>query len=188
VTRIFSVLAFTIYALASPAWAEPPAVEMHWSPAEALDDVDAELIGQAGLSVDVAAYILTDGKVERALLDASRRGVAVRIVLDPREKNSLDRLGELAASVRYSHDSAPFHLKSYAVDGVVLRTGSANFTKSGETAQQNDLVILRDPQFAARFEARFERMWDSASGGDAAGEATPLFPALDRLAKQFGIE
>ena len=35
------------------------------------------------------------------------------------------------------------HLKGYCVDHRLLRTGSANFSQSGETRQDNDLVALR---------------------------------------------
>ena len=54
------------------------------------------------------------------------------------------------------------HLKAYAIDGQVLRTGSANFSTSGENAQDNDLFVVRDPSAATKFEAHFERMWDAA--------------------------
>ncbi len=35
------------------------------------------------------------------------------------------------------------HLKGYCVDHRLLRTGSANFSRSGETRQDNGLVALR---------------------------------------------
>jgi phosphatidylserine/phosphatidylglycerophosphate/cardiolipin synthase-like enzyme len=35
------------------------------------------------------------------------------------------------------------HLKGYCVDHRLFRTGSANFSRSGETRQDNDLVALR---------------------------------------------
>jgi phosphatidylserine/phosphatidylglycerophosphate/cardiolipin synthase-like enzyme len=38
----------------------------------------------------------------------------------------------------------PFmHLKAYEIDGEELRTGSANFSTSGENAQDNDLIVPR---------------------------------------------
>ena len=44
----------------------------------------------------------------------------------------------------------------------MLRTGAANFSTSGENAQDNDLIVIRDAGAAAKFEAHFERMWDAA--------------------------
>jgi len=54
------------------------------------------------------------------------------------------------------------HLKAHAIDGERLRTGAANFSTSGENAQDNDLVVIRDAGAVAKFEAHFERMWDAA--------------------------
>jgi phosphatidylserine/phosphatidylglycerophosphate/cardiolipin synthase-like enzyme len=51
------------------------------------------------------------------------------------------------------------HLKSYQVDGRVLRSGSANFSVSGEIYQDNDLIVIDSPQVAARFREAFERLW-----------------------------
>jgi hypothetical protein len=44
------------------------------------------------------------------------------------------------------------HLKGYCVDHRLLRTGSANFSCSGETRQDNDLVALRGVSVCAGFE------------------------------------
>ncbi len=54
------------------------------------------------------------------------------------------------------------HLKSYAIDGRALRTGSANLSASGLKQQDNDVVILRDAALAERFTARFEKLWEAA--------------------------
>jgi phosphatidylserine/phosphatidylglycerophosphate/cardiolipin synthase-like enzyme len=51
------------------------------------------------------------------------------------------------------------HLKGYCIDNRLLRTGSANFSRSGETRQDNDLVALRAPCVCAAFEAKFDRAW-----------------------------
>ncbi len=98
----------------------------------------------------------------QALTEADHHGVAIRIVLDPRELHDFVALGDLADNVRINRGGPYMHLKAYSIDAQVLRTGSANFSTSGEHHLDNDLVILHDGGVAARFDAHFERMWDAA--------------------------
>jgi phosphatidylserine/phosphatidylglycerophosphate/cardiolipin synthase-like enzyme len=76
---------------------------VHYSPEEKLDAIDAGLIASAARSIDFASYSLTDSAVLDALNAADRRGVAIRIVLDPREHHDFVRLGDLADNVRNKH-------------------------------------------------------------------------------------
>ena len=71
------------------------AQEVHYSPDERLDAIDAALIATAKRSADLASYALTDFIVLDALNDAERRGVVIRIVLDPRERRDFVKLGDL---------------------------------------------------------------------------------------------
>jgi phosphatidylserine/phosphatidylglycerophosphate/cardiolipin synthase-like enzyme len=152
------------------------AQEIHFAPEERLDVIDAALIGTAKRSIDLASYALTDVVVLDALNNAERRGVAIRIVLDPREKHDFVRLGDLSDNVRIKHSGALMHLKAYAIDGEILRTGSANFSASGERQQDNDLIVIRDAGAAAKFDAHFEHMWDAAEPMD---EFEPAIKALE---------
>src|ERR1700757_3846421 len=60
-------------------WVEsgPQAGErIHYAPQENLENVDAQEIGRAQLSIDIAAYVLSDPRIVEALTDAAetRRG------------------------------------------------------------------------------------------------------------------
>ena len=87
--------------------------------------------------------------LKRAIV--ARRGLGVDFL----------KLGDLADNVRIKRGGPFMHLKAYAIDGE-LRTGSANFSASGEHEQDNDLVVIRDAGAAGKFDAHFERMWDAA--------------------------
>lgn len=54
------------------------------------------------------------------------------------------------------------HLKSWAIDGHLMRTGSANFTASGLKRQDNDLLLIDDAGAVGAFLIEFERMWERA--------------------------
>lgn len=125
---------------ARPAPAAEP--EIHYAPTENLEHVDLALIGSATNSLDIAAYTLTDWAIISALKDARARGVAIRIALDPSVRQAYDKLADMAEVVRIKKRGPLMHLKAYAVDGVLLRTGSANLSPSGLKQQDNDLVIF----------------------------------------------
>ena len=116
----------------------------------------------------MAAYMLTDFAIIEALIDAGGRGVKVRVWRDrdsagftnPSEEDRLEAAANVEVRVKPAGD--PMHMSSYAVDGVVLRSGSANFSPYAEMAQDNDLVVIRDRAAVARFEADFARMWSNS--------------------------
>jgi phosphatidylserine/phosphatidylglycerophosphate/cardiolipin synthase-like enzyme len=56
------------------------------------------------------------------------------------------------------------HLKSYEIDGRLLRTGGANFSASGLKRQDNDLIIIESTVAAAKFRHTFETRFVSGEG------------------------
>ncbi len=52
------------------------------------------------------------------------------------------------------------HLKSYVIDGTLLRTRSANWSPTGLKRQDNDLRYEVDPVLVRLFEACFVEGWD----------------------------
>ena len=152
--------------------AQPPspvgAAEVHYSPGENLERIDVALIGEAAKQIDMAAYVLTDSAVIEALREAAERGVTVRIW---RDANMAAKVGDFDVEAQLGgrpqglelRSKPPggelMHLKGYCVDHRLLRTGSANFSRSGETRQDNDLVALRGASVCAGFDAKFDRAW-----------------------------
>ncbi len=79
------------------------------------------------------------------------------------DTNSEAVITRLAATpnveVRIKHSRVLMHLKSYAVDGQTLRSGSANFSASALKHQDNDLVLTHDAASLRRFELDFDQLW-----------------------------
>jgi phosphatidylserine/phosphatidylglycerophosphate/cardiolipin synthase-like enzyme len=150
---------------AGPLSQEPMVAGLHvfYGPGEGIEAVDARLINGARHSIDMAAYVLTDRALISALGRAAMRGVKVRVYLDgddTRRPVILDIADAPDLEVRRkARNRDLMHLKSYQVDGRTLRSGSANFSVSGEGFQDNDLVVIESPQAAARFRETFERLW-----------------------------
>jgi len=62
---------------------------------------------------------------------------------------------------RYAQSTNPA-LKSYQIDGRVLRTGAANFSVSGLKRQDNDLVVVESAEAAEAFKRVFDARFASA--------------------------
>ena len=154
------IAGLALAALPSPVTAGT--TEIYYAPVSNLEKIDVDLIRSAKSVIDLAAYSLTDWRVIEALNEAQRHGVAIRIVLDPSQRHAYEKFDGLVDIVRVKRPGPIMHLKAYAVDGTILRTGSANLSPSGLKQQDNDLVLIRDPQAAATFELRFEQVWDAA--------------------------
>jgi phosphatidylserine/phosphatidylglycerophosphate/cardiolipin synthase-like enzyme len=179
--RLFFSAGVASTALGS-AWAEkaPKAAgsqpEIHYAPRENLESVDAKEIGRAQLSIDIAAYVLSDARIIGALTDAAERGVLIRLYLDKSQfaEHGPTRGGLVEAllahpnvAARVKGEGVLMHLKAYAVDGAVLRTGSGNFSQSGLASQDNDAIFITDPAIVDAFEGNFERIWARAQNMSA---------------------
>ena len=150
--------------------------EIHYAPRENLESVDAKEIGRAQLSIDIAAYVLSDARIIEALTDAAERGVLIRLYLDKSQfaEHGPTRGGLVEAllahpnvAARVKGEGVLMHLKAYAVDGAVLRTGSGNFSRSGLASQDNDAIFITDPAVVDAFEGNFERIWARAQNMSA---------------------
>jgi phosphatidylserine/phosphatidylglycerophosphate/cardiolipin synthase-like enzyme len=162
-------------ALCPQCFADPLPV-IHYAPAENLEHIDVALIDRAEREIDMAAYVLTDWPIIQALTRAADRGVLIRIYLDGTqlaEREPAKVFHDLAETpdveIRTKRKSSdPMHLKSYQIDGKMLRTGAANFSASGLKRQDNDLIVIESTEAAAAFKRNFESRFASGealSGG-----------------------
>lgn len=126
-------------------------------------------IRSAHSSIDVAAYSFTSADVARALADATRRGVRVRVLADRAANLEKDAryarhalsILQLAGIAVRTIDAYPiFHDKYMVIDGRSVQTGSFNYTYSAARRNaENVLVVWNDPAVAARYAADWRRNW-----------------------------
>jgi phosphatidylserine/phosphatidylglycerophosphate/cardiolipin synthase-like enzyme len=140
-----------------------------------LGPVDVATIGAAKKSIDFAAYALDDPRIVSALVARANAGVTIRVYLDRNELlASVSKTSSLSATpigpllrlanvtVMVKESTVLMHLKSYVVDGITLRDGSANFSTGGEELQDNSLILTDDAAAIAAFNTKFAQMWSRA--------------------------
>lgn len=143
-------------------------VRVFYGPKDNLQAVDLDLISRARETIDMAAFVLTNRAITDALAAAAKRGVTVRLYLDPDQPPAQggragERLAALArtpgVSARVKRGDHIMHLKAYQVDRRMLRTGSANFSVSGLQRQENDIIVIESQDAVARYLRDFEALW-----------------------------
>ena len=140
-----------------------PAVEVAFSPGGGATDLVVKTIAQAQQSIRVAGYSFTSKPIAQALLEAHKRGIDVRVVLDKSNAtarySSATFLANVGIPTRINHRYAIMHDKFIVVDGEMVETGSFNFTASAEARNAENVLVLRDLAVAQRYGKERERLW-----------------------------
>jgi phosphatidylserine/phosphatidylglycerophosphate/cardiolipin synthase-like enzyme len=113
-------------------------------------------------------YTLTDPEVIAELVDAHRRGVTVRVLLDahqPYNRRGFEVLRSGGVEVRWYPlpRDAKLHAKIGLFDGVLV-LGSANWTLSGLGVNHELDIETGDPVAVETYSARFAADWAKAGG------------------------
>ncbi|MGY3266322.1 phospholipase D-like domain-containing protein [Lysobacter sp. HA35] len=115
-------------------------------------------------TADACVFTISDDRITRAILDAQRRGVTVRIVSDDDKRldtgSDLDELS--AAGIDVRTDATPYHMhhKFAVFDGATVANGSFNWTRSASANNFENLVVSKDPYLARVFAGHFETLWN----------------------------
>lgn len=125
-------------------------------------------IAAAHHSIDLEMYVLSDRLVIDALVAAAKRGVALRVLLDPTQSQNADTLTVLnaaGATVRFYLQAGDelLHAKAAIIDGSTVLFGSCNWSRSGFTRNHELDLLVQDAQLAAVFSQRVARDWVSSS-------------------------
>jgi len=148
---------------AEPAAASGDDQEALFAPHEDIASRIIHALSATRTRAELAVFTITDDRVSRAILDAHRRGVAIRIVSDNDKSadlgSDIEGLAKAGIAVRIDRTPVHMHHKFAVLDGQVLLNGSYNWTRSASRENHENLVVSRDPGLIAAFTREFEHCW-----------------------------
>jgi len=149
--------------------------------ADRKDNIDwhmARFINRAQRSVHAAIYTIDSRVVTQALIDARRRGVDVRIVMerDAITERATDAFDAAAIPVVLDNRSGLMHNKFVVVDSLYVWTGSFNPTDHGALRSNNNAIVFASAPLAENFETEFAEMFLDRQFGPRSPSRLPHNP------------
>jgi phosphatidylserine/phosphatidylglycerophosphate/cardiolipin synthase-like enzyme len=133
----------------------PQGIQVYFSPAGGCTEAVVSALAQATNTVLVQAYSFTSAPIARALVDARRRGVTVRVILDHSQRtekySEADFLRNEGVPTLIDAQHPIAHNKVMIIDGYLVLTGSFNFTKAAEEKNAENLLVIDDPDLARKY-------------------------------------
>ncbi|MCX6769300.1 MAG: phospholipase D family protein [Candidatus Micrarchaeota archaeon] len=128
------------------------------------------LIRSAQKTIDVEMYVLTSEDIVNELSAAVKRGVKVRVILEPRVEDTrkdkvFQTLRQLGVDMRWASFTYKLtHSKLLIVDGKRALVGSINFSDSALNSNR-EVAALVEGENVHELTAIFEEDWQKASVG-----------------------
>lgn len=127
--------------------------------------------------IDIAVFFLTNKHITADLIEAKARGVQVRVILDATAATNGYTKHELLRAagipVKVENWGGKMHMKSAAIDGRHVITGSMNWTSAGEYSNDENTIIVHSEQHAAQYHAFYDTMWSALPDSLLEGRPDP---------------
>ncbi len=152
-------------------------IQVLFSPEDGVVNRIIEYVQEAQVSIRFLAFSFTDYPLANAMIQRAAAGVDVKGVY---EKVGSDGQGAemvtfLCAKVpvRQDGNGSFMHDKLIIVDNRTVITGSLNFSSSADEANDENVLIVDNPEIAALYLQEFERIWALATDPDPAKFTCP---------------
>jgi phosphatidylserine/phosphatidylglycerophosphate/cardiolipin synthase-like enzyme len=123
---------------------------------------------QARARIHFLAFSFTHDEIAKTMLAKAQAGVEVQGVFEKSQvaggHSEYEKMRTAGGSVHVCLDANPrnMHHKVIVIDDETVITGSFNFSASADKSNDENVVILRNPDIARRFEDEFQRVYDAA--------------------------
>jgi len=132
------------------------------------DNVMAKLVQSvqgAKKSVHYMIFTYTHADLSAAMIASSKAGVDVEGVIEDRgaSEGALPALFCAKLPVKTDGNKYTMHHKVIIIDGQTVITGSFNFTKSADTENDDNVLVIHSAAVAALYEQEFQKIYGAGN-------------------------
>ena len=141
-------------------------VEVWFLPkSDAYNNLILKEIKNAKSQIYLSAFFLTDKEIIIELINAKKRGVSVLVLMDAvgmiNFKTRLNALKEAKIPTITENWGGKNHEKTVMIDSEKLIIGSANFSKSAYTKNDENVILIKNPEIAKFYKNYYLSLFNS---------------------------
>jgi len=155
----------------------PTNTNAYFAPDDNLEDILCQYIAREHEAIDIAVYSFTNKRIAQALIDAHKKGVAIRIVTDQYgirdrfskiqflQENNIPIFvynpmyrGKSSATLNDAMHNKFLIFKKNNGEMPCVWTGSFNFTKSATKSNQENVLTTQENTVVQKYVAQFNRL------------------------------
>jgi phosphatidylserine/phosphatidylglycerophosphate/cardiolipin synthase-like enzyme len=137
-------------------------ISNYFCPQDSCANKILEELNKAEKEILFSTFVITEDSIENVLELKALENVTVKGVIESRMWNTKgSRAAELKEALNIKRDSNPktMHHKFFVIDEKIVITGSMNPSKSGNTYNDENILIIENEALARQFKQEFEAIW-----------------------------
>ena len=122
------------------------------------------LVNKSKTSIYMPTFLITHRELTSALISAKKRGVKIKVIIDAANASNKyskhQQLRDNGIEVKVENYAGKMHAKTMIIDEKYVVIGSMNFSRRGEEKNDENTVILDNPQIAKFLIKQFNIIWE----------------------------
>lgn len=144
---------------------EADGFKIYFSPQDkALTNGILPVIREAKTYIYIPIFVITENRVVEELINAKKRGVDVRLISDAlnasKKYSKIQILRDAKIPVKVENYAGKMHAKTLIADDKYVVIGSMNLSKSGETKNDENTIVMTNADAAKYLKKVFLYEWD----------------------------
>ena len=139
-------------------------VGVYFSPYDKTSNHIIPLINSAKHYIYMPTFLITHTQIADALMNAKRRGVDVKIIMDATNINTTHTkhyiLRKAGIQLKTEIFAGKMHSKTIIIDDKYIIAGSMNFSNSGENKNDENCLIIENSKLAKEYKQFFIYLWN----------------------------
>ncbi len=135
----------------------------YFSPGTECQQAIISAIDNAKSSIKICVFTISDDQITRAILDAHRRNIAIKLLTDNEklfdQGSDIRELAQARVEIRTDNTRNHMHHKFAIIDHQVLLTGSYNWTRSAALYNHENLIVTNGKELVQDFLVEFDKLW-----------------------------